>query len=115
MNWSEAVTAAAARHADDLLTVHGRKAAVYDLLFDSGATFRESPKGHGDVASFMGIDIVCDEAMLPGMIDFRAADGRTLQRLIQTPQGGWVAIDVTAMQRAVEALHRDLRVMTSFE
>ena len=72
----------------DPQTIHGRKAAVFDLLLDSGARF---DRAEGSVSRFYGIDVIHNEAMPANTVEFHSSDGRVLRRLIQS-QGKWYEV-----------------------
>lgn len=94
MDFHDAVRAAREATPFEPRTIHGRKAAVFDLLADSGARF---DRATGPVTAFHGINVIHNEAMPANTVEFHSGDGRVLRRLIQS-QGQWYEVATEAIE-----------------
>lgn len=71
--------------------IHGTRAAIMDLLLDSGAQFGMDRIG-AIPSQVYGLDVIFEESMPTGCVDFRNTRGRTFRRLIQV-NGRWFEFD----------------------
>jgi hypothetical protein len=77
--------------------VYGQRVTLFDLVFDSGIPIGKASQ---TLSALYGLDVHYDETMPRGTVDFRHRDGRTLSRLIQSPDGtAWFRVDAEALRR----------------
>jgi hypothetical protein len=100
VNINEAINQARALHYDGPHSIHGRKAAVTDLLLDMGVEFARHGPPLGSLTSFSGLDVFYDEAMAADIVDLRHRNGRVLYRLIQR-DGQWIRLNLAAFDAAM--------------
>lgn len=93
MDFFEALKHAQEAALDRPASIHGRKHAVWDLLLDSHVEVKRAP---ADITHFAGLDAIHDETMPRSTVEFRTADGRVLQRLIQAG-AQWYGVDPHAL------------------